>query len=183
MNVLFIAYILACIIVITGTFYFNNNENKRIAAYVMPLLFLAIAVFFGMRWFNKSGDSIIPTNVSTTWPPPNSINVCPDFLSLRNDVTGSTKNYYCVDPLGVTTTAAGIQQWSSSASDSAKFKLGSTTAASTVNGVVTPASANWIPVATLCQNCFTMGLTWEGVCIPGSKAVQLSVNSKLPTPV
>ena len=183
MNLYFILYVLLCIVVIAGTFYFNNSNDQKLAAYLMPVLFLVIAVFFGMRWFNSAGDSAIPTNVSPVWPPPNSINVCPDFLALRSDVNGSVTSYYCVDPLGVTTTASGLQQWSTSASDSAKFPLGTMTAASTKDGITTAASTNLLAVGSLCQNCNKMGLTWEGVCIPGSPTVQLSVNSKLPTPV
>ena len=179
MNLLFILYVLTCIIVIAGTFYFNIIQDRKLSAFVMSLLFLAIFMFFALRWFTTSGDSALSTNLSSVWPPPNSINVCPDFLALRSDVDGSTTKYYCVDTLGVTTTANGIQQWSASASDSAKFPLGSKTAASGSNR----ASANWLSVDTLCDNCYTMGLTWEGVCVPKAKTVQLSVNSKLPTPV
>jgi hypothetical protein len=173
MNLLFVVYVLLCIIVIAGTFYFNNKQDHKLAAYVMPLLFLAIAVFFGMRWFTTSGEIAISTNLSPVWPPPNSINVCPDFLSLRDEASGSTTNYYCVDTLGVSTTASGLQQWSTSASDSAKFPLGS----------VTGKVSNWLTPEKLCENCRKMGLTWEGVCIPGSPTVQLAPNSKIPPPV
>ena len=174
MNLSFILYVLACIIVISGTFYFNSSSGKMIAASVMPLLFVAIAVFFGLRWFTTSGDSAISTNISTVWPPPNSINKCPDFLSLRTDVSGPTTTSDCVDPLGVTTSASGLQQWSTSGTAATQFQLGTTSVASTVGTTTTPASNAPIDVNTLCQNCFQMGLTWEGVCIPGSTGVQMS---------
>jgi len=183
MTLFFILYCLACIIIISGTFYFNSRSGKKVTAFVMPILFLVIAVFFGMRWFTATGASAIPTNLSTVWPPPNSINVCPDFLSFRSDVTGGTTTYYCVDPLGVTTSAPGLQQWSSSGTAATQFQLGKVTTATTTGTTTTPATTSWLDVGTLCRNCYTMGLNWEGVCIPGSGNVQLATNTKLPMPV
>jgi hypothetical protein len=182
MNIYFILYVLGSIIVISGTFYYNSKTGHRLTAFVMPILFLAIAVFFGLRWFTPSGDSAINTNLSPVWPPANSINVCPDFLSLRSDVSGPTTTYYCVDPLGVTTNASGLQVWSSSAEAATQFQLGTTTAATTVGTTTTVASNTPIDVNTLCKNCNRMGLTWEGVCIPRTDSVQLAPGTTLPRP-
>jgi len=149
----------------------------------MSVLFLAVAVFFGLRWFTMSGTRIVHANLSPTWPPPNSINVCPDFLSLRSDVDGNKTTYYCVDPLGVTTKAGTIQQWSSSGTAATQFQLGSVTTASTNGTTTIPASTDWHNVNKLCADANVMGLTWEGVCIPGSGNVQLPTGVSLPMPV
>jgi len=182
MNLYFILYILACVIVVSGTFYYNSKSENHITAFVMPTLFVGISVFFGLRWFTLTGDTNISTNLSPVWPPANAINMCPDFLSIRSDVSGPTTTYYCVDPLGVTTSASGLQVWSSSASAATQFQLGTTSVATTVGTTRTAASNNPIDVNTLCDNCFKMGLTWEGVCIPGSAGVQLQKGVSVPPP-
>jgi len=182
MNLYFVLYVLGCIIIISGTFYYNSAQGHRLTAFVMPVMFLAISVFFGLRWFTPSGDSAISNNLSPIWPPANAINMCPDFLSMRSDVNGATTSYYCVDPLGVTTSASGLQVWSSSATAATQFQLGSITAPSTSGTTTDPGSNNMLGVITLCQNCFKMGLTWEGVCIPGSTGVQLQNGVSIPKP-
>jgi len=180
MNVYFIFYVLICIIVISGSFYLNRSGGRNIASIVSPVLYLVIAVFFGMRWFTTSGDTQMNTNLSPVWPPTSALNVCPDFLSLRNETSGNTTNYYCIDTLGVSTNPNGIQVWSTTPTDAMKFSLGS---------VKKPSSASagtkydWVDVQTLCNNCYSMGLSWEGVCIPGSGNVQLKAGTQLPLPV
>jgi len=183
MNLYFILYVLISIIVISGSFYFNRSGGRNIASIITPVLYLVVAVFFGMRWFTTSGDAKVNTNLSPVWPPPNSLNVCPDFLSLRSDTSGATTKYYCIDTLGVSTNPNGIQKWSTSPSEAMKFSLGSVTAGSTTGQMTTSKKANWEDVQTLCNNCFTMGLSWEGVCIPGSGNVQLASGTSLPLPV
>jgi hypothetical protein len=180
MNLYFILYVLGCIIIISGTFYYNSTAGNRLTAFVMPVLFLAISVFFGMRWFTPSGDSAISNKLSPIWPPANAINMCPDFLSMRSDVNGTTTTYYCVDPLGVTTSASGLQVWSSSGTAATQFQPGTVTAPSVSGTTTNPGSNNPIDINTLCKNCHTMGLTWEGVCIPGSTGVQLQSGVNIP---
>jgi hypothetical protein len=177
MDLSFILYVLASIIVVSGTFYYSRSAQRNVQSVVMSILFLCTAIFFGLRWFTTSGSRIIKTNLSKTWPPPNSINVCPDFLSLRSDVDGAKKTYYCVDPLGVSITANGLQQWSSSASTAKQYQLGTVTTASGS----TPAKSDWLDVNTLCKNASSMGLTWEGVCSGGT--VVLAPGTSLPLPV
>jgi hypothetical protein len=163
MQLVFILYVLACIIVISGTFYTNRQGGKQLTSIVTPVLFLAIAVFFGLRWFNTSGDATITTNLSPVWPPPNFINVCPDFLSLNssNDGDGNI-TYTCIDVLGI------------SAANSDPFILG----VSSNNPATIP--DNWTNLNDLCKNCKNMNYTWEGVCNNGTPIIEAGT---LPKPV
>ena len=177
MDLSFILYVLASVIVISGTFYYSRTAQRNVQSVVMSILFLCTAIFFALRWFTTSGTRIIKTKLSTTWPPPNSINVCPDFLSLRSDVDGTKKTYYCVDPLGISILPGKSQKWSSSANTASQFQLGTVTAAS---GSV-PAKSDWIDVNSLCKAVKDNGLTWEGVCSAGN--VVLAPGTSLPMPV
>ena len=169
MQLVFILYVLACIIVISGTFYFNRQAGKQLTSVVTPVLFLGVAVFFGLRWFNASGDATINTNLSPTWPPPNFINVCPDYLSLNRADDGNKNTVYtCVDVLGISRVGSP---------PSSVFTLGSVPN-STQNG--TTLSPNWKNVEDLCKSCKDLGYTWEGVCLNG---VPIIGKGKLPMPV
>ncbi len=93
-----IVYILGAVAIGMGIPYYFMKLDRPYAAFGMVLAFLAIFIYFGLRWFE--GMKLRPFlvgGVSKTakWPP--QINYCPDFLSLK------TKNskYYCVDTTGV----------------------------------------------------------------------------------
>jgi hypothetical protein len=156
MELSFIFYILISVIVISGSMYFNVNAGSMSKAVVMSLLFLLVSIYFGMRWFNTSGKSNIGTNVSTTWPPPNSINMCPDFTVLVNKgkSSGNTyAQYSCHDKMGVSKTTLNAEIILNNPSG-ANLNYRSLIDIGSVDG--------------MCKECFTKGLTWEGVCIPNS---------------
>ena len=169
MELAFVFYILISVIVISGSVYFGSgsrsrdpysrssyDSGSRSGSFVMAICFLLVSVFFGMRWFTTSGASNIGTNVSTTWPPPNSINVCPDYMTMTSTAgtSGTSPVYTCTDTSGVATVA--------SASGPATL---------TLNTVVSGSPALFMrPVADLCKDCYTKGLTWEGVCTANSSA-------------
>ena len=148
MELSFIFYVLISIIVISGSLYFNSRPGAMSGAIVMALLFLLISIFFGMRWFTISGGSNLGTNISTTWPPPNSINMCPDYLTLT---TGSGTNpvYTCIDTKGIS--RIGPNQ-------------------SVILNEPSGTNVNYRATSALCSDCYTKGITWEGVCIPNSDA-------------
>ena len=171
MQLAFILYVLACIIVISGTFYFNRQAGKQLTSVVTPVLFLATAIFFGMRWFNTSGDATITTNLSPTWPPPNFINVCPDFLSLDSYDDGNGNTVYdCVDVLGISRVGSP---------PATVFTLGSVP--NNTNNGVQRSSKLIDDVGELCRSCSALGYTWEGVCEPGGGVI--IAPGKLPKPV
>ena len=156
MELSFIFYILISVIVISGSMYFNTTAGSMSKAIVMSLLFLLVSIYFGMRWFNTSGKSNIGTNISTTWPPPNSINMCPDFTVLVNKGKsgGNTyAQYSCHDKMGVSKTTLNAEIILNNPSG-ANLNYRSLVDIGSVDG--------------MCKECFTKGLTWEGVCIPNS---------------
>lgn len=165
MQLAFVFYILISIIVISGTVYFGSRPiNPREYGYgsssqsgsgniLMAVLFLLISIFFGMRWFTPSGSSNIGTSFSTTWPPPNSIGVCPDYTILKVDNTTTPPTYTCDDTMGIATVASTT----------------GTNASIPLNVIAVGISVSR-PVASLCSDCYAKGLTWEGICIPNSNA-------------
>ena len=156
MELSFLFYILISVIVISGSMYFNSSAGSMSKAVVMSLLFLLVSIYFGMRWFTTSGKSNIGTNISTSWPPPNSINMCPDFMVLvKKDKSSSNTypQYACQDKMGVSKTSLNSEIILNNPSGEnfnhrSLIDVGSTTG--------------------LCKDCFEKGLTWEGVCIPNS---------------
>jgi hypothetical protein len=156
MEVTFVFYILISVIVISGSVYFGSGPGSRSGSFVMAICFLLVSILFGMRWFTTSGASNIGTNVSTTWPPPNSINVCPDYTTMTSSTpaAGTSPIYTCTDTSRVATVAS----------------LGGP-AQIVLNRVVPGSPTVYMrPTADLCNECYTKGLTWEGVCTANSKA-------------
>jgi hypothetical protein len=156
MELSFIFYILISVIVISGSMYFNSGSGSMSKAVVMSLLFLLVSIYFGMRWFNTSGKSNIGTNVSATWPPPNSINMCPDYTVLVNKGKSGTNTYAqyaCQDKLGVSKTTLNAEIILNNPSG-ANMNYRSLVDIGSTDG--------------LCKECFSKGLTWEGICIPNS---------------
>jgi hypothetical protein len=149
MELSFIFYILISVIVISGSLYLNIRPGAMSKGIVMALLFILISVYFGLRWFTTSGKSNIGTNLSTTWPPPNSLSMCPDFTTLSSN-GNQYAIYTCTDTRRVST---------SGAASPATLKL---------NDNPTSTNMGYYSVNQLCSSCYSAGLTWEGVCIPNS---------------
>jgi len=166
MEIAFIFYVLISIIIISGSAYLNrrsslrgasglewqrsfSDPNRRSSPIVMGILFLVVFIFFGLRWFTTSGNFKIVTPVSTTWPPPNSTNVCPDYTALSIDKSTTPPTYSCKDINGI---AAAPQGGTPS------------------NTLLLNTSAGWRSVADLCADCYRNGFRWESVCIPNSSA-------------
>ena len=152
MNILFVFYVLISVIAISGSMYLNSRPGAMSGAIVMSILFLLVSVYFGTRWFTPSGNSNIGTNISTTWPPPNSINICPDYTVLsQSAIEGNNKfaKYTCIDTNGVSTNGPGK---------------------SIVLNNPSGSNSNFRSAEELCSDCKDMGLTWEGICITGSSA-------------
>ena len=147
MDLSFVFYVMISVIIISGSFYLNSSSGAMSKAVVMSLLFLLVLIFFGLRWFTTSGTSNIGNNHLTTWPPPNSINMCPDYTTLSSD--GSTyPTWTCTDTKGVSTLGPN----------------------KTVALNANPSSTNpgYYSVSDLCTDCYGKGLTWEGICVTGS---------------
>lgn len=118
-----------------------------------------IFAFFGYRWFSN------PETVSKKWPPV--INTCPDYLTyvpVNYVITGSKLKGLCVDTIGVTTKGDGIKVLSKSEIQSTK-----TTRPSDDKKYFPYTSADITPgtsatqLTIICNKCYTMGVTWEGV--------------------
>lgn len=92
----FLLYILFAVLVgVSAPYYLLKNERK-ISAITVFLAFLAILIFFGLRWFDGAHlkSDYNGALATTQWPP--QINPCPDFLSLKTD-----NGMYCVDTMGI----------------------------------------------------------------------------------
>lgn len=160
MELSFIFYILVSVMVISGSMFFNMKPGSMSKAAVMSLLFLLVSIYFGTRWFSTSGETKIGTNIATTWPPPNSISMCPDYTTLSSD--GNTNpTYTCTDNIGVRKNARGA----------------------TLNLNSNPSATNpgYYTVSDLCKQCNNLGLTWQGICVPNSdNPIDTNVNPPRP---
>lgn len=162
MELSFLFYILISVIVISGSLYFNIRPGAMSKGIVMCILFILLFIFFGLRWFTASGASNIGTNLSTTWPPPNSLSMCPDFTTLSSN-GNQYAIYTCTDTRRVSRTAAASP------------------ATLALNDNPTSTNMGYYSVASLCKSCYGAGLTWEGVCIPNSdQPVNASVSPPRP---
>ena len=142
MNFLFVLYVLASIMAITGAFYLNYTANRAIQAVLLAVGFLAFSVVFGLRWF-KNGE-IASTQEAGPWPP--SISTCPDFLSLIK----IDNEFKCVDPLGVS--MGGMEKWSSPTQTDPKYLF---------NLALNKSGDDRIKA--ICEECKTKRVNWEGV--------------------
>ncbi len=144
-----IAYILLCIVGGLTAFTQLNQSGRTWSAILFLILFVLIAVFFGMRWFSE--DSTKP--YKGVWPP--IINMCPDYLVFfkRPDGKGS-----CIDMLGVNRSGGTLKAWAQDDSinnppaDEAKY----------FNYVYKPGLPEK-ELKTLCMAAQNAGLTWEGI--------------------
>ena len=115
-----------------------------------------VFLFFGYRWFSN------PAEQSKKWPP--TINTCPDYLTFVPSVTGasSASGGGCIDLLGVSTNAAGLQVTN-------KSQLGSISATDTnhlfeyTSADVAVALNDPASIQQICSRCQIAGITWEGV--------------------
>ena len=146
MNFYFIVYVLVSIMCITGAFYINFSSGRQTQAAFLSIGFLAISVFFGLRWF-KNGN-IIPSEYAHAYPP--IVNTCPDYMSLIkvNDV------YVCVDPVGVSqhNGTNGVDKWTSPDQIDAKYTFD-----------LKLSLTGGDRLTALCDECKAKGVTWEGV--------------------
>ena len=166
MEIAFIFYVLISIIIISGSAYLNqrsssrdatgyswqrslSDPNRRSSPIVMGILFLVVFIFFGLRWFTTSGNFKIAPQISTTWPPPNSTNVCPDYTALSIDKSTTQPTYSCKDINGVAAPPQG-----GTPSNTLALNTGTT----------------WRSVADMCADCYRNGFRWESICIPNSSA-------------
>jgi hypothetical protein len=148
MNLTLYLYVFsAALMVASGTYYFYKG-GSTVTSGIYALGSLIIAVFFGTRWFLPSG---ISASAGSQWPPV--INVCPDFLTLYNMKlpSGVSKNV-CIDTIGVSTNG-GLQVWKDPSQTDPKFYFDPTPTP------VAPATLT----STLCDQCTTQGLSWEGI--------------------
>ncbi len=147
MDFLFIAYVLICIILISGSFFINYISGRITMAGILAIGFLVTSIVFGIRWF--PGGSLVTTTPTGSWPP--TINVCPDFLSLTK-VAGK---HYCVDPIGVSRRVdanTGMERWTSPDQTDAKFLFN-----------LFLDQQGDARLNSLYAECKRKGVTWEGV--------------------
>jgi len=142
MTQLFLFFIFIVCIVISGGSFVLFSTGQQVTATMYALGSIVAAIYFGLRWFNTSGNT---NSGASEWSAP--VNYCPDFLSLSVDSTGKQ---VCIDTVGTSTggmdtttagqpTARGVFDLSLSVTDG-------------------PSRS-----AALCDTAKTMGVTWEGV--------------------
>lgn len=143
-----IAYVLLCIVVGLTVFQQLSGSGRTWSAIITLILFILIAVFFGMRWFGEN-----PTRVyKGVWPP--IINMCPDYLVYyKNGMTDT-----CVDMIGVNRSGGVLRSWTKEdspanppADDTKYFKH-----------VYKPGMTE-AQLKELCKATMDAGLTWEGI--------------------
>ena len=143
MTYLFLFYVFLICIVITGGSFVLFSSGQQITATMYMIGTIVGSIYFGLRWFNTSGN--LNSSAASEWSAP--VNYCPDFLSLSKDSKGKQ---VCIDTVGVSTggmdTTDGTAQ-----SGRAVFNLSLD---------VTTASAR---SAALCEEAKSKGVTWEGV--------------------
>lgn len=148
-----ILYILFAFAVGMGIPFYLMKQDRLYAAVGVIIVSIAVFIFFGMRWFDgmRLKQSILGgVPPDTQWPP--QINVCPDFLSLKQVGTGRDAKFYCVDAMGV----SGLKRFTSTSAiepdrDTTNYMLltkGATAQDYTTNFFI---GGN------------TQGTTWEGV--------------------
>lgn len=141
MNYLFWFYVFLSCISIAGSAFYFYSKGQPISAGVMFVGLLIASLFFGLRWFPASGET-----VSTgPWPPV--VNYCPDFLTL----TIVNGEQVCVDTIGVAQTG-GISKWSDPTQTDEKYLFKIFT---TISGAER--------VKQLCDQAKTKKVTWEGL--------------------
>ncbi len=143
-NFYLIAYIILVIFIMISVSKTMFASGRNIAGILVFIGFILVFTFYGMRWFNASGD---PKNTYTgSWPP--IINTCPDYFVLATNTSGS----FCVDPTGITsayglTAGADIRSVNPNQMFNHTYQPGMSTA----------------QLKTLCDAAKNAGLTWEGI--------------------
>jgi len=141
MNYYLIAYIILVIFIMISVSKTLFASGRNISGGLVFIGFILVFTFYGMRWFNASGD---PKNTYTgTWPP--IINTCPDYFVLM----GTS----CVDPTGITS-AYGLTDAEVSENKPAPAKLFTYTYQPGMNAS---------QLNNLCVQAKNAGLTWEGI--------------------
>lgn len=149
MNLTLYLYVFsAAIMVISGSVFFFKNGNS-ITGGIYGIGSLALAIFFGTRWFLPSG---IDAGAGTQWPPV--INVCPDFLSLYTLTPSgaAAAKKVCIDTIGVSKNGS-LKVWSDPTQTDSSYFFDPTPTVATGSTLV----------ATLCDQCTAKGITWEGI--------------------
>ena len=145
-----ILYILLSLALSLGGTYTLIQNERTLGGFLFFLGSALVLTFYGLRWF--SGDAFTESRYPTkTWPP--IVNSCPDFLSIyERPVLGSSrKERVCVDLIGVA--EGGIQKMTdpvNASNDNFVFKL-----YENLKGADR--------MKSLCQECRTKKVTWEGV--------------------
>ena len=142
-----ILYILASII---GIVYGTNKvySTGQVRGVLFAIGSLIVLVYFGLRWFGN-GRIRKPKN----WPP--IINMCPDYLSYVERIRG------CVDMLGVTRAAAGLEKVEKS--EVPLLSRDNTKKVFRFTSVDVAAAKNVAALQAICDRCREAGVTWEGV--------------------
>jgi len=141
MNFNLILYISVSIMLITGSVYLNFSNGKATQAIILGVGFLLLSIIFGLRWFSG-----VFSGTSTTGPWPPAINMCPDYLTLST-LDGKP---VCIDTIGVS--QQGMQKWKDSTQTDPQYIF---------DLALDQISSN--RVKTLCNQCKTKKVTWEGV--------------------
>lgn len=148
-----IAYIVISIFVLAGGASYLIRMTRSIAAGIFLIGGLLIFVFYGLRWFTKTGLKSSAITDPGQWPP--IINPCPDYWQKTVSSTGAvvcedTKNYY--DSLSAPSPA------------SSKFPLTPATGSTPDRLTVRTTAGEGITAAALTNVIRTnINLRWEGV--------------------
>jgi hypothetical protein len=143
-------FILYTVVGILGLVYGTNtvykiNETRGI---VFGICAVFVVVYYGIRWFGTS-------KLSTTknWPPV--INMCPDYLTYVERISG------CVDMLGVTNKSAGLIK--TLPSEVGALVRTNTQKVFEFTSQDVRDATNIDTLTNICNRCQTAGVTWEGI--------------------
>ena len=140
----FLLYVVASIVLIAGGTFRYVRSGAYITAGIYFIGLLIIVIYYGIAWYKPSGVSTSKPE-GGAWPPV--LNTCPDFLSLYK--MGETN--VCIDTIGIAG-AGGISQWTDPVQTDEKFQF---------NLHIGKVAAD--RVTALCDECKNKKVTWEGV--------------------
>ena len=156
MELAFIFYIFAALIITPATFFVLVNFKMYIAAIIVSIALIIYFILFGLQIFTPEGKFNEAESTVSKFPP--TIGMCPDMFTLYQDASGGqdASGYFCVEMVGL---GAGISTYRPT---------------NQANVPTSPTSANTFDLRVevesdadrkklLIDQCKEKRLTWEGI--------------------
>jgi len=155
MDLGFLLYVLASVVLIGGGTFRYVNSGAYITASIYFIGVFSVVLYYGIKWYTGSGVSTSKPQPGP-WPPV--LNTCPDFLSAYKMNTTTV----CIDTIGIAG-AGGISQWTDPVQTDMKYQFDLNLK---LNGPDR--------VKALCTECKNKKVTWEGLwdgsaCLNGAE--------------